>query len=203
MPQTYKGASIPAYSDTADGPLAFRTLVDGGSVVSRVASSAKPAAPVEGHVIWNTTDKRFEYWNGSAWTVLARGDGGPRGFVAEFTATSQTIANAAGWQNASTVTVTGLSVGRRLKYTVQHTASCGATTDPEIEFAVNRPNSTADPTRNWILKGAGQFRVNTMHSGVWTTTSASQIFALVGRVRNGNNWVFESGYWIFEDLGPA
>lgn len=204
MPQTYKGASIPAYSDVSDGVVAFRNLVDGGGAISRVSSGQKPAAPVEGHVIWNTTDKRYEYWNGTAWANLSRGDGGPRGFVQEFVVTGpQSIVNAAGWQNASTVTVSGLSAGRRLKYTVSHMASCAVTGDPEIEFAVNRPNSTTDQTRNWILRGTGQFRINTEHFGVWTTTGASQQFSLVGRVRNGNGWVWESGYWLFEDIGPA
>ena len=204
MPQTYKGVSIPAYSDTADAPTAFRNLIDGGSAISRVASGQKPAAPVEGQMIWNTTDKRYEYWNGSAWTVLARGDGGPRGFVQEFTATGGgTIANAAGWQTASLVTVTGMSTGRRLKFTVEGTFACAATTDPEIEFSVAKPNSTSSQTRNWMLKGAGAFRVNTIHTGVFTTTGASQQFILVGRVKNGNGWVFESGYWLFEDLGPS
>ena len=96
-----------------------------------------------------------------------------------------------------------MSTGRRLKFTVEGTFACAATTDPSIEFSVAKPNSTATQTRNWTLKGAGFFRVNTIHTGVFTTTGASQQFILVGRVTNGNGWVFESGYWLFEDLGPT
>lgn len=70
MPATHKGVTIPAPSDTADAPQAFKNFIDGGGAISRVASAAKPASPVEGQIIYNLTDRRFEHWNGSAWVGL-------------------------------------------------------------------------------------------------------------------------------------
>lgn len=204
MPQTYKGVSIPAYSDTADGPAAFRNLIDGGGAISRVASGQKPAAPVEGQVIWNTTDKRFEYWNGSAWTALHRGDGGPRGYITESVASGAlTIANSAGFTTLLEVTLTGMTVGRRIKFTGQLTMACGATTDPQIAAAVTLPNSNQTSFAEFGSQGAGFFRASTAHAGTWVTTGASQTFRIGARVKEGNPWTREGAYLLFEDIGPA
>ena len=70
MPQTYKGTQIPAYGDTADGPAAFIDMVDGGGTVGICTSGTRPANPVYGHTIFNTSVGYHEFWNGSAWTRL-------------------------------------------------------------------------------------------------------------------------------------
>ena len=70
MPQTYKGTQIPAYGDTADAPAAFTDMVDGGGTVGMCTSGTRPANPVYGHTIFNTSVGYHEFWNGSAWTKL-------------------------------------------------------------------------------------------------------------------------------------
>lgn len=204
MPQTYKGVSIPAYSDTADAPTAFRNLIDGGSAISRVASGQKPAAPVEGQMIWNTTDKRYEYWNGSAWTVLARGDGGPRGYITESSISgSLLIAVSGGFTTMLEVTLTGLSVGRRIKFSGHLTAACAGTADPQIAAVVILPNGGLTAYSEFGSAGTGFFRVSTAHTGTWVTTGASQTFRIGARVKEGSAWLREGAYLLFEDLGPA
>lgn len=202
MPQTYKGAAIPAYSDTADGPLAFRNMVDAGNVLSRVSSGAKPAAPQEGHLIWNTTDKRYEYWNGTAWVVLSRGDGGPRGFVGEFTALSGgTVAGS--FSTKSQVELTGVSTGRKIKFITTHSFACSATTNPEVEFRVALPSGTVLASSNFISPGSGFFRHTVVLFGTYTMTASSGFFNFQGRTVSGTAFLHEGGKWLFEDIGPA
>lgn len=77
MPQAYKGVNIPALSDAADAPQAFRNLVDSGGTIVRGSSVA---GPVAGMIRWNSPN--FEYYSGTQWLPLYRSDGGPRGVVA-------------------------------------------------------------------------------------------------------------------------
>lgn len=204
MPQTYKGASIPAYADTADAPLAFRNLIDNGSVVSRVASGQKPATPVEGHLIWNTTDKRYEYWNGTAWVTLHLGDGGPRGYVTEVsTSAGLTIPEQGAFTTVLTASLTGMTVGRRLRITGRLQTACGATTDPAFVSAISLPNATQVALHEFQLKGAGFFRMTTHHTATWVTTGATQTISLAARVKTGNDWNRENAYLLVEDIGPA
>lgn len=204
MPQTYKGASIPAYSDTADGPLAFRTLIDNGSAISRVTSGQKPGSPVEGHVIYNTTDKRYEYWNGTAWTTLHRADGGPRGYVTEVS-TSQglTIPVSGGFTVMLTANLTNMQVGRRLRIYARLQAACGAGTDPAFAATLTLPNSSQAGLEQFQLEGAGFFRMTTHHVATWVTTGATQSINLGARVIQDNPWNRENAYMLIEDIGPA
>lgn len=70
MSQSYKGMTIPAYADSADGPLAFQDFVDSGPIPRFADATARDAAiatPVAGQMVYNTTTGLFEAWNGASW----------------------------------------------------------------------------------------------------------------------------------------
>lgn len=205
MPQTYKGAAIPAYSDTADGPLALRNLVDAGNVVSRVSSGQKPAAPQEGHLIWNTTDKRYEYWNGTAWVNLSQGTAGPRGFLGESYVTNVSGTNQAStYATGTTVTVSGVT-GRRLKVSTwcEMRSTTSAVSDPDFRIRI-RQGSTEVASVGFKETGTVTPALGGSCFGTFSASTASTTFTL-DFSRGSSNFtpLLSRGYLLVEDIGAA
>lgn len=70
MSQSYKGLTIPSYSDSADGPAAFSDFVDSGPVARFADATARDAAitsPTAGQIVYNIALARFEAYNGTSW----------------------------------------------------------------------------------------------------------------------------------------
>lgn len=80
MSQSYKGLTIPSYSDTADAPAAFQGFVDSGPIPRFTDSTARDAAivsPVEGMMCYLTGSDELQIYNGASWGsafVKATGD---------------------------------------------------------------------------------------------------------------------------------
>jgi len=72
MSQSYKGLTIPAYADSADGPVAFSDFVDSGPIprfADATARNAAIASPVEGMVVYNLALDQYEVYDGTGWTT--------------------------------------------------------------------------------------------------------------------------------------
>jgi hypothetical protein len=70
MSQSYKGHTIPAYADAADGPLAFSDFVDSGPIprfADATARNTAIATPTEGQLCYNLALDQLEIYNGTGW----------------------------------------------------------------------------------------------------------------------------------------
>lgn len=67
MPETYKGMTVPQYSDTADGVAAIRNLVDSGPIArlgDEGLSALGETNPPVGTLVYYTTMNVFLQWSG-------------------------------------------------------------------------------------------------------------------------------------------
>lgn len=112
MPDTYKGLTVPRYDETADGPAAFKALVDSGPIPRATGPASLPASPVVGQVAYRTDSAELLVYSGSTvgWTKPWNL---PWGNI-----TSQTIgATAVMTADGVVATVTFVAVaGRRYRY---------------------------------------------------------------------------------------
>ena len=72
MSQSYKGLTIPSYTDTADAPNAFQDFTDSGPIPRFADGTARDAAiavPLEGQMCYNTALGTFQYYDGASWTT--------------------------------------------------------------------------------------------------------------------------------------
>lgn len=74
MPENYKGLTVPLYTEAADGPKAFKDLVDSGPI-PRFATAAERntaiPAPVAGQLVYRSDLGSLEVFTGSSWQALA------------------------------------------------------------------------------------------------------------------------------------
>jgi hypothetical protein len=73
MSTSYKGITIPEYTDAADGPAAFINAIDAGPIPRFATTSDRNAAfqaPEKGTLTYVETTQ-FEWWDGSSWVALS------------------------------------------------------------------------------------------------------------------------------------
>jgi hypothetical protein len=85
MPDIYKGMVVPRYDETADGPAAFRALVDSGPIPRCVNAAALPASPTEGRMAYNLDTNELLIYGGSPAAWRSPWEDMPKGVVARAT----------------------------------------------------------------------------------------------------------------------
>ena len=76
MSESYKGLTVPTYTDSADGPGAFREMIDSGPIPRFATATTRNAAitaPIKGQVVYREdliAGGGLEFWNGTAWTPV-------------------------------------------------------------------------------------------------------------------------------------
>jgi hypothetical protein len=76
MSEPYKGLTVPLYTDAADGPAAFKALVDSGPIPRFATAATRDAAitaPVSGQVCFRSdlAGGALEMYAGGAWVPVA------------------------------------------------------------------------------------------------------------------------------------
>lgn len=72
MSESYRGLTIPTYTDVADAPSAFKDLIDSGPIPRFATTAARDAAittPLEGDHCYVIASHELQVYNGTAWAA--------------------------------------------------------------------------------------------------------------------------------------
>lgn len=196
--------------------MAFKTFVAGAVLTASdvntylakqavivCTSTTRPTSPPEGMTIYETdTDKLLSYTTATTgwvppWNM-------PWGFVTEASNTpTQNVAMTA--YTVVTLTMTGLSPNRRLKFTgTVSRAGSPAVTDPELvsEIVVGGTAIAAtESERKGVFSSPGFFATHHL-TGTAVTGAGGNITALIRVTFTGSNAFVSTCRLVVEDIGP-